>query len=72
MARLSWESCLTEVRNLVPRAPGRWGKAGGQQKHDGIDQDPPDNKLPGLLRVLWMVNLGCASAMSCIFCILMC
>lgn len=31
---LSWESCLTEVRHLVPRAPGMWGKAGGQQKHD--------------------------------------
>ena len=34
MAGLSWESCLTEVRNLVPRAPGMWGKAGRQQKHD--------------------------------------
>ena len=50
MARLSWESCLTEVRNLVPRAPGMWGKAGGQQKHDW-----------GLIRTLLIIScLGCS------------
>ena len=42
---LSWESCLTGIRNLVPRAPGMWGKAGGQQKHDW-----------GLIRTLLIIS----------------